>query len=189
VLVDTGVGPPGLWDGWQPEREGGLLPALCERGVAPADVDVVLMTHDHVDHVGWNTDAAGEPVFLNARYLLDEAALARARSRPGTPHVRRCLLAIEDRLETFSGEAEIAPGVVTVPLPGHAEGHVGVRVGDGVLMVADAVPHPALLDHPEWQFLVELDPEQASATRYALVSGLKGERVVGSHFDQWRPVR
>ena len=58
VLVDTGVGPAGLW-GWTPEREEGLLPALAAEGVALDEVDVVFLTHLHVDHVGWNTDRDG----------------------------------------------------------------------------------------------------------------------------------
>ena len=68
VLVDTAVGPAGLW-GWKPEREEGLLPALADAGVAPEDVDVVFLTHLHVDHVGWNTDRDGRVVFSNARYV------------------------------------------------------------------------------------------------------------------------
>src|SRR5207244_293366 len=129
VLVDTGVGPPGLWD-WEPEREGGLLPALEEQGVPPADVDVVLLTHVHVDHVGWNTDAGGEPVFPHARYLLHAEALAAARARVDRAHIPRCITGIEERLDTVIGGAELAPGVTVVELPGHDPGHVGVRIGE-----------------------------------------------------------
>jgi hypothetical protein len=50
VLVDTAVGPPGLW-GWKAEREGGLLPGLAALGVEPADVDVLFLTHAHIDHI------------------------------------------------------------------------------------------------------------------------------------------
>jgi len=185
VLVDTGAGPPGGWKDWEPEQEGGLLAGLAAHGVEPAEVDVVLMTHVHIDHVGWNTDAAGEPVFPRARYLLEEHALAAARERADRPHIQRCLLKIEDRLESFAGETEIVPGVTAVPLPGHDPGHVGVRVG-GVLMIGDAAPHPALLDHPDWEFAYDLDSERAVATRAGLVDRLDGEVVLSSHFSDWR---
>lgn len=187
VLIDTGAGPPGAWRGWEPEREGGLLPALTERGVSANDVDVVLLTHIHVDHVGWNTDSGGEALFPRARYLLHEDALATAHERKGEdrPHIERCILGIEDRIETFSGEAEVAPGVTTVPLPGHDPGHVGVRAGD-TLMLCDAASIPALLDHPDWHFLYDADPERAEQTRRELLAGLRGERLMSSHYTEVR---
>ena len=55
VLVETGVGPAGLWD-WTALSEGELPGALAALGVSPGDVDVVFLTHMHIDHVGWNTD-------------------------------------------------------------------------------------------------------------------------------------
>ena len=83
VLVDTGVGPAGLW-GWTPESEEGLLPALAGAAVAPDGIDIVFLTHLHVDHVGWNTDRNGQLVFPNARYVAhgDGVAFARTTDRP-----------------------------------------------------------------------------------------------------------
>ena len=60
---------------------------------------------------------------------------------------------------------EIAPGVEVVPLPGHDDGHVGLLVGEDSLIVADAVPHPAQLDHPEWTFAYDEDLQLAVETR------------------------
>jgi glyoxylase-like metal-dependent hydrolase (beta-lactamase superfamily II) len=178
VLLDTGVGPAGLWE-WEPEREEGLLPALAERGVQPEDVHVVVLTHPHIDHIGWNTDRDGAAVFPRARYLLHEDALDVAHHNPHRKHIQRCLLAIEERLETFLA-GEVAAGVEVVPLPGHAQGHVGVRVGDEVIM-ADAAPHPALLDHPEWRFAIDIDPEQSTETRREL-AGIPRESLICGHY-------
>jgi glyoxylase-like metal-dependent hydrolase (beta-lactamase superfamily II) len=171
LLVDTGVGPPGLWD-WEPEQEGGLLAALEEHGLTTDDVDVVLLTHVHADHVGWNADAAGEPLFR--RYLLHEDALAAAGERAEQDHeiVRRCILGLADRLETISGEVELAPGLTAFELPGHDAGHFGLRLESEAVLIADAVPHPMMLDRPEIAFLADLDPEAASATRRELVAEL-----------------
>jgi glyoxylase-like metal-dependent hydrolase (beta-lactamase superfamily II) len=177
VLVDTGVGPAGLWD-WQPEEEAGLPGALEELGLEPADVDVVLITHVHADHVGWNADAAGEPLFR--RYVIHEDALAAARERAEQGHeiVGRCVLGLGDRLETVSGEAELAPGLLTFELPGHDVGHVGLRVGSEAVLITDAVPHPMMLDRPEMVFVADLEPDVGGATRRALVAELVDEPVL-----------
>jgi glyoxylase-like metal-dependent hydrolase (beta-lactamase superfamily II) len=165
VLVDTGVGPPGLWS-WQAEWAGRLPAGLAKYGLEPADVDDVLLTHDHIDHVGWNATAEGEPLF--ARYVIHADALAAARRRADEPHIRRCLLGLEERLETISGATALAPNVTAFALPGHAAGHLGVRLGTEAILIVDAIPHPVMLDRPESRFLADDDPELAATTRASL---------------------
>jgi glyoxylase-like metal-dependent hydrolase (beta-lactamase superfamily II) len=177
VLVDTGVGPPGLWD-WEPEWEGGLPRELERHGIAPADVDLVLLTHVHVDHVGWNTDAAGDVVFPRARYLLHADALAAAHERAERPHIQRCVLGIADRLETLADGADLAPGVTPVELPGHDRGHLGVRVGADALLITDAAVHPALLDRPDSAYASDFDHERVAATRRRLLDELVDRPVL-----------
>jgi glyoxylase-like metal-dependent hydrolase (beta-lactamase superfamily II) len=105
VLVDTGVGPAGLW-GWTPEREEGLLPALAAVGVAPDEVDVVFLTHLHVDHVGWNTGRDGELVFPKARYVAHREGVAFARGS-GRPHVERTIAAVDfDEIDGADGSPQ-----------------------------------------------------------------------------------
>jgi glyoxylase-like metal-dependent hydrolase (beta-lactamase superfamily II) len=189
VLVDTGAGPAGLWADWEPEPESqeGLLPELERHGVDPEDVDIVFMTHVHIDHVGWNTDADGRPVFPCARYLLHEEALGAARERAERPHIQRCVLGIEDRLETFADGEQIAPGVTAVSMPGHDTGHSGLRIGGEALLIGDAAPHPAQLDHPDWSFAFDEDHERSEETRRRLLEGLGDEVVFSSHLPGgWR---
>ena len=185
VLVDTGIGPPRLWD-WKPEREGGLLPALGDAGVDPAEVDVVVNTHVHVDHVGWNTDREGETVFPNARFVLHEEALAVARARAERPHIQRCVLSVLERglVEAVSGEREVAESVVVVPLRGHDPGHVGVRIGDAALLIGDAAAHPALLAEPGWRFVNDDDHERSVETRRSIVAEMADTEtlVVAGHY-------
>lgn len=185
VLVDTGVGPPGLW-GWTPEREGGLFPALAEQGVEPGDIDVVFNTHIHIDHVGWNTSADGETLFPNARYLLHPDALSCARGkRSDQPDIARCVLPLVERgLVTEVEEAEVAPDVFTLPLPGHDPGHTGLRIasrGEEAILIADAAVHPALLDEPDWPYVSDGDHDECRATREAfLAEVVDSKTLVGS---------
>ena len=162
VLVDTGVGPAGLW-GWKPEWEEGLLPALAEAGVVPDDVDVVFLTHLHVDHVGWNTDRDGALVFPNARYVAhrDGVAFARGVDRP---HIGRTIAPVE--FDEIDGETELATGVTAFELPGHFPGHMGLRIesdGRRAILLADAAVNPKMLDD--------------AGTRLRLGRGLGGVRA------------
>ena len=116
ILVDTGVGPPGLWD-WQAEHEGELPIVLEREGVRPDAIDVVFLTHLHIDHIGWNADREGVPLFDRARYLVSPEAHAFARDRAELPHIRRCVVSLGDRLEQLDGDTELAPGVTTYGLP------------------------------------------------------------------------
>jgi len=183
VLVDTGAGPRGLWNDWMPEPESqeGLLRELAERGVDPGQIDIVLLTHVHIDHVGWNAQDDGSPTFPRARYLLHEDALAAAHRRADGPHIGRCVLGLEDRLETVTGGQEIVPGVSVVELPGHDDGHIGLLVGDHAVIVADAVPHPAQLDHPEWKFGYDEDHRPAIETRRRIVDDFGDRLIYMSH--------
>ena len=172
VLVDTGVGPPGLWD-WEPEFEGRLVAE-----VRPADVDVVFLTHLHIDHVGWNADADGRPLFR--RYVAHEDALAFVRGHDERPHVRRAILPVD--FETIAGDTELAPGVVAFEAPGHYPGHMALRLGDEGIILADVAVHPALLDHPEWRYVSDLDHERSVETRRELLPQLEGKVVVCGHY-------
>jgi glyoxylase-like metal-dependent hydrolase (beta-lactamase superfamily II) len=180
VLVDTGIGPPGLWS-WRPEREGELVAGLEAVGVDPGDVDAVFLTHVHIDHVGWNADAHGTPMFPNARYLIHPDGLMWAfEARADAPYVQRCLRSLTKRrlVDDVSAGEEIAPGVVTVELPGHLPGHLGLRVGDEAVLLADAAVHPALLDRPAWVYLWDQDSKTSVATRNALLPDVVDQDVL-----------
>jgi glyoxylase-like metal-dependent hydrolase (beta-lactamase superfamily II) len=180
ALVDTGVGPPGLWD-WTAEREGELPDALAALGVARDDVDVVFLTHLHIDHVGWNTDREGVPFFPRARYVVHRDALAFARTQDTRPHVRRCILPLADRFETVSGEVELAPGVTAFEAAGHYPGHMAVRIeseGARAVLLADAAVHPALLQEPDWLYVSDGDPAACAETRRSLLPELVDRDVL-----------
>ena len=180
ILVDTGVGPPGLW-GWTAVEEGQLPGALEELGVRRDDIDVVFLTHLHIDHLGWNADLEGVPFFPRARYVVHRDAVAFARQRAELPHIRRCVEPLVDRFETVSGELELAPGVSAFESPGHYPGHMALRLeSDGAagVLIADTAVHPALLDEPDWVYAADGDPGISAQSRHRLLPELVDRDVV-----------
>lgn len=174
ILVDTGVGPPGMW-GWTAEEEGLLPAALDDLGVHRDDVDVVFLTHMHIDHVGWNTDLEGEAFFPRARYVVDRESLAYASEQDGRPHVRRCILALAERFETVTGDVELAPGVTAFEARGHYPGHKALRLssdGQEAIVLADIAVHPAMLDRADLAYVSDVDGDASIATRRALLPEL-----------------
>jgi glyoxylase-like metal-dependent hydrolase (beta-lactamase superfamily II) len=172
VLVDTGVGPAGLWE-WGAEREGGLPDALRASGTAPEEVDVVFLTHLHVDHVGWNADASATPLFPRARYISQPEAVAQALTSD-RPHVNRCIRSLLERglVDEVGAAREIAAGVTTVALPGHYPGHLGLHLesgGERAILIGDAAPNPLQLQETGERFLYESDPATAAVARARLL--------------------
>jgi glyoxylase-like metal-dependent hydrolase (beta-lactamase superfamily II) len=177
IVVDTGVGPAGLW-GWTSEAEEGLLPALAGAGVTPDAVDLVFLTHLHVDHVGWNTHRDGALVFPNARYIAHAEGVAFARSSE-RPHVARAIEPVP--FEKVGGETQLTGGVTAFELPGHFPGHMGVRIDSDrkrALLIADAAVHPMLLHEPDAVYVSDADPADCAETRRSLLPELVDRDVL-----------
>jgi glyoxylase-like metal-dependent hydrolase (beta-lactamase superfamily II) len=159
VLVDAGVGPAG---GEAAEWLGvaGRLPALlAAAGVEPTDVDAVVLTHIHLDHVGWAADGA-RPIFPNAEYVVQRAELA-----PGSPTYQHRIRPIVEagQLRSIEG-AELLRGMRLVPAPGHTPGHQ-VVVTDRAVLGGDVLVHPAQARWPEVTYVYERDPAVAVTSR------------------------
>ncbi len=192
VLVDTGIGDVEHPFG----GSGGALQAELGRlGVSPEAVDVVVVTHGHLDHVGGNV-TAGAPAFPRARYVMagrdwerwtTEDALGQMP--PATADiVRNQLLPLEGNgvLDLLEGETEIAPGIRVLPAPGHTPGHLAVEVANELLYLTDSFLHPLQAARPEWGHGVDEDPKTASATVRALLerAAASGLPITGSHLEE-----
>jgi glyoxylase-like metal-dependent hydrolase (beta-lactamase superfamily II) len=187
VLVDAGAGPPGApAAGWFDDA-GHLVDDLADVGLTPSDVTHVVLTHLHVDHVGWTV--RGEPLtptFPNARHIVQEAELAHLGQRP--PYERHVKpLRDAGLLQPVDGAVRVLPRVDLVPTPGHTPGHQSVVADlvDRTLVIAgDAFVHPAQLREPYLAYRYESDERAATETRRRLLrrASQPGVVLAPAHF-------
>jgi len=195
VLVDAGGGDAA-------RTTGALSARLAMEGVRPQDVDTVVLSHAHPDHIGGAVDPFARPVFENARHVLGEAEWAfwtASRTDLGALRLppdlkgqmdfaaRRCLGAIRFQVEPVEGEVELVPGVRVLPAPGHTPGHLAVLVsskGQHLLNIGDAAAHPLHLEEPGWENGFDLEADCARKTRAELLHRAAAEhmRVMAFHF-------
>ncbi|MFJ8981807.1 MBL fold metallo-hydrolase [Streptomyces sp. NPDC102282] len=171
TLVDAGIGPadsPAA--SWAPVP--GELPAsLAAAGIEPSDVDTVVLTHLHTDHVGWAV-VGGEharPFFPNAAYVVQQAELDAIDDV--NPQLRSTVidpLRATDQLRLLDGDTPLRSGERVFATPGHTPGHQSVLVASGrdlVAVTGDLLVHAIQLLHRELAYAHEMDPEQARASR------------------------
>lgn len=193
-LVDSGLGNrkrPGF-------PAGNLDAALGELGISPADIDVVVHTHLHIDHVGWNTiegpDGEPEIFFPNARFAIQQTEwdywmTPERMSVAGAEHLRECVepLRHTGRIDFHDGEVALDPNLTFISTPGHTPGHVAIGVasaGERAVIIGDASHHPAQLDHPDWSPTFDLDPVMSAASRERLFENASrdGTRWFAGHW-------
>ncbi|WP_055566914.1 MBL fold metallo-hydrolase [Streptomyces atriruber] len=200
VLVDTGIGngKTRANPAWHDLRTD-YLQRLTDAGFPPDSVDLVVLTHLHTDHVGWNTrkvEGTWRPTFPNARYVTSrverEFWAGHDMDEPRRQMFRDSVDPVEDAglldlVDVPAEGAEVAPGVRLVPTPGHTPGHIAVQVssrGASALITGDLLHHPVQLPHPHIGSCVDIDPEQSEATRRDLLASLVGTEtlLLGTHF-------
>lgn len=189
VLFDTGNGPPRRAAGL-----GRLRERLGDAGYAPEEVDVVVITHCHPDHIGGLFEG-DRPAFPSARYVFGAVefdAWRRGDNLPATRQATRELflqvaLPLAERATFVAPGDEAVAGVHAVEAFGHSPGHLAWHLeseGERLLLWADAANHYALsVQRPEWQVQVDDDRERAVATRRRLLELVAAERLwaIGYH--------
>nr|HMN31348.1 MBL fold metallo-hydrolase [Caldilineaceae bacterium] len=222
VLIDLGAGNLGahaeqIFPGLDhaTSHTGTLVQNLQAAGVSPDEVDTVIITHAHPDHVGGALDEEGKLIFADARYFIGatewEYWMSEAAANSAIPMsalVRRNLAPLRERIRLIGDGYEIVPGIRAIDTPGHTAGHLALSIlsgGEQLLHISDVVLFPLHLEHPEWLPVFDFSPEQAAASKQAIFDRAAKEHalVFAHHFPpfpnlghvakqtvgwQWQPV-
>jgi len=192
VLVDTGAGS------LEPTT-GKLISNLKAEGIKPEEIDTVILTHGHPDHIGGNVDGEGRPVFPNARYImwkdewdfwtstpkLSELNIPKHIKELMTTIARNNLLPIQHQLKLIDRETEIVPGIRAIAALGHTPGHMAVTItsnNEQLLYISDGVLHQIHLEQPDWYTAVDFDPEQAVLSRRRLLHLAASKKILVQAF-------
>jgi glyoxylase-like metal-dependent hydrolase (beta-lactamase superfamily II) len=176
VIVDTCFGNEKSLGGQK--RHGAWLENLAATGVRPEDVDAVICTHFHADHVGMNTrlrDGQWVPTFPKARYIFNRAEVEKVRLRPQTQYGEggvysdSVLPAIAaGQVDLIDGDHPVTDGVRIVASPGHTIGHHSIELkshGRRAVLAGDILHNPIEVLHPDWINVFDDDKQAAIAQR------------------------
>ena len=185
ILIDAGVGRHGLWR----FGDGHLLDSLRELDLSPEDIDFVVPTHLHLDHVGWNTTPTPNgpvPTFTKARYLFQQLDwdaftsdefMNRASTSPMSSSmqdmIRAALLPLKDTglMDLIGPEQVLTDEVTLLHTPGHTMGSVSILVQSGTqaaLLIGDAAHNPVQFTESDWSPAVDVDPSLSARSRKGL---------------------
>ncbi len=190
ILIDTGIGPtapPAV------SRGRTLIDEIAETGTSVDEIDLVVLTHFHIDHIGWNRSRrGGAPLFSNARYLCSEddwRFLESPEVERRFPYVREALLDLAPYrvVDLVGGNHELGTGIRTIASPGHTPGHLSIEIEcDGVTVVVtgDVLQSPVQVHDTGLNSQYDLDHEMAAETRKALVARIAGQGslMAAGHF-------
>jgi glyoxylase-like metal-dependent hydrolase (beta-lactamase superfamily II) len=204
ILIETGVGDKAR-ESWHasPLAEGNLLSDLAAHGFRPEDVDIVINTHLHADHCGWNTRylpvrQAGLPAgdegqdrrlvstFPRARYFIQRGEWEAARhpnERTRATYLAENLTPLEEggQLELIEGETRVTSEVVIIPSPGHTEHHASVVItsgGETALYVGDIAQHRAQMERLAWVAAFDVLPMVSLETKRGLIERAIQEKAL-----------
>jgi glyoxylase-like metal-dependent hydrolase (beta-lactamase superfamily II) len=193
VLIDTGTA------GQITDSAGTLLGNLAVAGVKPANIDTILISHFHPDHINGIKDKDGNRIFPNAEiavpdvewdFWMNDANMSGVSStiRRYFLNARRIFADIAHDVRRFKPGAEVSPGITSIAAFGHTPGHVAFSVSSGkesMLVLSDSARNPYLfVRHPDWQPSFDMDGPVAVATRRRLLDQAAADRMLvhGYHF-------
>ena len=195
IMVDTCIGNDKVrnYPRWN-LMQGDFLQKFAIAGFSTEQIDTVLCTHMHVDHVGWNTrlvDGAWVPTFARADYLFaqDEWDHWRVEEQEYGPVIEDSVQPIFDagKAVLVQSEHRVTDEVWLEPTPGHTPGHVSIHIasaGEEAVITGDMIHHPCQIKHPDWSSVADTDGDLAARTRNAFV-GRYADRpvlIIGTHF-------
>lgn len=192
ILFDTGMGSSKMFG----PTTGRQQKSMAEAGIKPEDIDAVVCSHAHIDHIGGIVDANNKPLFPNAQIYISQTDFDfwTDEGKLGNPekdfilHARKNLLPVRDRIVFFKDGQEFLPGVQAIAAPGHTVGHTIFMVssaGKSFAFLGDLSHHSVLLlERPRMEFSYDTDPKQAAESRVKLLTMLAANKtpVMSYHF-------
>ncbi len=193
VLIDTATG------GQLAATAGAFGGNLAAAGIDPKQIDTILISHFHADHINGIKTKDNAVVFPNAEikvpaaewaYWMDDGNMAKApeAARPAWLNVRRVFADIAAKVEKFEPNKEVAPGITSIAAPGHTPGHTVFAIASGnqsMLALGDTTNNPLLfVRNPDWHAIFDTDGAMAAETRKKLLERATVDRMLvqGYHF-------
>lgn len=174
VLFDTGL------------SAGGMIAALAAAGYDAGDVDVVVITHMHGDHIGGMTDDGGNATFPNARYVTGQVEYDHWAAA-GNERFDQKVRPFAEKTTFIGDGAAVASGITAVAAFGHTPGHMGYMLESGgrqILLMADTANHYVWsVAYPDWEVRFDMDKAAAAATRKRILGMAAADRfpIIGYH--------
>lgn len=179
ILIDSCIGnhkPRPLRPRWHMKTDDAYMRGLAAAGLSVEDIDYVMCTHLHVDHVGWNTrleNGRWVPTFPNARYIFDKGEFDywnEQHAKTQVPPFADSVLPVVEakKAEIVRSDFEIGDHTRILPTPGHTPGHVAFTFGrgkDAAVFSGDLMHSPLQARYPELSPKFDVDPAQAAVTR------------------------
>jgi len=194
ILFDTGMGTSKAFG----PTTGRQQKSMAEAGIKASDIDAVVLSHAHIDHIGGIVGADDKPLFPNAQYYISQADFDywTDEGKLGSPlkdfviHARKNLLPVRDRIVFFKDGQEFVPGVQAMAAPGHTVGHHMFMVtskGKSFAFLGDLTHHAVLLlERPLMEFSYDTDPKQSAQSRVKMLTMLAANKIpVMSYHFAW----
>jgi glyoxylase-like metal-dependent hydrolase (beta-lactamase superfamily II) len=198
IIVDTGLGNDKQGRGvprWN-DLHTSFLDDIAAKGFAADEIDTVICTHLHVDHVGWNTrlvDGRWMPTFPKARYVWSRLEYEHWHAHRADEHVAPLyadsIKPIVDAglVDFVDSNHRFGPEIHFVPTAGHSPAHMSIAVessSDQAILLGDVFHHPCQIAHLDWATPVDIDQRQSTGTRRQMCERLAGTKIlaIGGHF-------
>ncbi len=194
ILFDTGMGTSKAFG----PTTGRLIKSMSEANIKPEDIDAVVFSHAHIDHIGGVVDESGKVLFPNAQFYITQSDFEfwTDEGKLGSPlkdfviHARKNLLPVRDKLVFIKDGQEFLPGVQAIAAPGHTVGHTIFMISSGgksFAFLGDLTHHPILLlEKPRMEFSYDSDPKQAAASRVKLLDMIASNKIpIMSYHFAW----